>query len=311
MPNFDITIAGEINLDLILYGLPEGLPEERELLAEDALLTLGSSSAILAHNLAALGARVGFVTRVGRDPFGQVALERLREAGVDTSHVVHAKGAAATGLTVILPHGAKRRILTYPGTMFEMSYADLDLRYLADAKHFHMSSFFLHRGLRERIPELFRRMKKAGLSTSLDTNDDPEDRWNGILEQTLNYVDVFLPNERELCKVTRSNDLGQAIGRMAAKVPVLAVKLGPRGALAAYKGRPIEGHPLRVKATDPVGAGDSFDAGFLYQFIRGASLEKCLAWGNMAGAFSTKQPGGTEAFRDRKSWRAFLRAHQG
>ena len=65
MSKLDIAIAGEINLDLILYGLPEQMPTERELLASGFTITLGSSSAILAHNLAALGSRVGFVTKVG------------------------------------------------------------------------------------------------------------------------------------------------------------------------------------------------------------------------------------------------------
>ncbi len=58
MPNFDITIAGEINLDLILYGLPVELPLEQELLASGLEVTLGSSSAITAHNLAALGSKI-------------------------------------------------------------------------------------------------------------------------------------------------------------------------------------------------------------------------------------------------------------
>jgi len=65
MPRFDVTIAGELNLDLILYGLPDELPPERELLAERMMLTLGSSSAIVAHNLAALGSRVGFQSLIG------------------------------------------------------------------------------------------------------------------------------------------------------------------------------------------------------------------------------------------------------
>src|SRR5579859_6344679 len=80
---FDVTIVGEINLDLILYGLPQEMPVERELLASNFRVTLGSSSAIVAHNLAALGMKVGFVTRVGPDEFGRLALERLAESGVD------------------------------------------------------------------------------------------------------------------------------------------------------------------------------------------------------------------------------------
>src|SRR2546423_11385071 len=101
MSKLDIAIAGEINLDLILYGLPEQMPLERELLASDFAITLGGSSAILAHNLAALGSRVGFITKVGSDPFGTLALERLRESGVDLARVTR---GAKSGVTLILPH---------------------------------------------------------------------------------------------------------------------------------------------------------------------------------------------------------------
>ena len=147
MPRFDVTIAGELNLDLILYGLPELLPPERELLADRMMLTLGSSSAIVAHNLAALGSRVGFQSRIGDDPLGQIALERLQQGGVDVSHVRRVPGAITTGLTVILHHKEWRNILTYSGTIAELAWNDLDLDYLADSRHFHLSSYYLQKGL--------------------------------------------------------------------------------------------------------------------------------------------------------------------
>src|ERR1035441_3355482 len=112
---FDVTIAGEINLDLILYGLPEVMPVERELLAKDFRLTLGSSSAIVAHNLAALGVSVGFITRLGDDALGNIALERLAEKGVDVTRVKRVSGGTSTGITVLLDHDSKRHIHTYPG----------------------------------------------------------------------------------------------------------------------------------------------------------------------------------------------------
>jgi sugar/nucleoside kinase (ribokinase family) len=109
MPRFDVTIAGELNLDLILYGLPEDLPSERELLADNLMLTLGSSSAIVAHNLAALGVKVGFASCVGDDPLGHIALQRLRNGGVDVSKV-RMSGTTKTGLTVILQRFHRRPI---------------------------------------------------------------------------------------------------------------------------------------------------------------------------------------------------------
>src|SRR5579863_4963592 len=300
MPRFDVTIAGELNLDLILYGLPEQLLPERELLADQMTLTLGSSSAIVAHNLATLGSRVGFQSRIGDDPLGQIALDRLQQSGVDVSLVRRVPGTTTTGLTVILHHAAWRNILTYAGTIAETSWQDLDLDYLADSRHFHFSSYYLQKGLRPRVGELFQHLKSKGLTISLDTNDDPDDRWEGGLQEVLRHVDVFLPNEREACKPAGTNDgdLETAIRKLSDWVPLVVVKLGRKGAMAQRGAERTVSPSKEVVAVDPVGAGDSFDAGFLHQFVRGADLHTCLASGNMAGALSTTRPGGTEAFRD-------------
>ncbi len=304
MSKLDISIAGEINLDLILYGLPEQMPTERELLATDFAITLGSSSAILAHNLAALGSRVGFVTKVGDDLFGTLAMERLREPGIDLSRIAH---GAKSGVTLILSHGPHRHILTYPGTISQLRFEDLDLDYLASARHFHMSSLFLQRELLPHVPELFRRMKSAGLTTSLDTNDDPEDRWDEILQEILPHVDILLPNEREAIKIAEADDLETALSRLAQRVETIVVKIGARGAVAIRDGHRLNAPAVPVTVIDPVGAGDSFDAGFLHQFLRGADLATCLAYGNLCGAFSATDCGGTEAFRDVVRMQEFLR----
>ena len=302
MSKLDITIAGELNLDLILYGLPEHMPTERELLASGFAITLGSSSAILAHNLAALGSRVGFATKAGNDSFGSLALERLRERGVDLAGVVT---GAASGVTFILPHGSRRHILTYPGTISELRFEDLDLDYLSSSRHFHMSSLFLQRELLQHAPELFRRMKAAGLTTSLDTNDDPDERWSGGLDDILPHVDIFLPNEREAMKMARTDDLDSAVVQLATRVPTVVVKLGERGAMAVRDGQQFSCPAVRVPVVDLIGAGDSFDAGFLHQFLGGADLPTCLRFGNLCGAFSTTGCGGTEAFRDSVRMREF------
>lgn len=309
MPRFDVTVAGELNLDLILYGLPDELPPERELLADRMMLTLGGSSAILAHNLAALGSRVGFQSRIGDDDLGTTALLRLQESGVDVSELRRVAGPVKTGLTVILQRAAWRNMVTYSGTIAETAWDDLDLGYLADSRHFHVSSYYLQGGLRPRVAELFRKMKEAGLTTSLDTNDDPDDKWEGGLQDTLRYVDVFLPNEREAPKAAGVGDLETAVKKLAAMVPLVVVKLGREGAMAQRGSERITSPAFRVDAVDAVGAGDSFDAGFLHEYVRGADLAACLAAGNLAGAFSTTRPGGTEAFRDAKYRAQFFREH--
>lgn len=306
MPKLDIAIVGEINLDLILYGLPDQMPTERELLANDFAITLGSSSAIMAHNLAALGTRVGFVTKVGDDSFGAIAMDRLRDRGVDLTSVAH---GVKSGVTLILPHGPRRHILTYPGTISELRFADLDLEYLASARHFHLSSLFLQRDLLPDVPQLFRQMKSAGLTTSLDTNDDPEDRWDGNLQEILPYVDILLPNEREALKISGASDIETALTCLSARVKTIVVKMGASGAVAIQGGRRFEAAGVPVTVIDAVGAGDSFDAGFLHQFLQGTDLATCLAYGNICGAFSATDRGGTEAFCDPARMQNFLLRH--
>jgi sugar/nucleoside kinase (ribokinase family) len=301
MPQFDVTLAGELNLDLILYGLPEQLEPERELLADRMALTLGGSSAIFAHNLAALGTKVGFVSKIGEDAMGTIALEKLSEGGVDVSCVRRASNLG-TGLSVILQHPTWRNILTHLGTISELRFEDLDLDYLKSSRHFHLSSFFLQTALQPRIPELFQILKGAGLTLSMDTNDDPDDTWQGGLKDVLRYLDVFMPNEREARRITGTEDRDAAIARLAEIVPLVVVKMGAKGAIARRGRETFTSPGINVEPLDAVGAGDSFDSGFISQYVRGADLGTCLQFGNLSGAFSTTRAGGTEAFRDRQ-WR--------
>ena len=223
---------------------------------------------------------------------------------MDLSCIAH---GTKSGVTIIVPHGSQRHILTYPGTISELRFEDLDLEYLTSARHFHLSSLFLQRDLFPSVPELFRRMKSAGLSTSLDTNDDPDDHWAGVVEEILPFVDILLPNEREAMKMCGAIDVETALLRLAKKVTTVVVKMGAQGAIAIRDGQRFSAPAVPVTVIDPIGAGDSFDAGFLHQFLRGADLTTCLAYGNLCGAFSTTACGGTEAFRDAARMQGFFR----
>jgi sugar/nucleoside kinase (ribokinase family) len=300
-----ISVVGELNLDLVLYGLPGRFELDREYLASNLNLTLGSSSAIFAHNFALLGNRVEFHSAVGDDPLGKLCLERLIESGVDVSPVRKFPGKQ-TGLTVILPQPQKRFILTYPGVMAEMRFEDLDLARVFKAQHLHLSSYFLQKALRPRVGDLFRLAKEAGLSTSMDTNDDPDNRWDQDVLDVLPWLDVLLPNEDEACRLARIDDPMRALDFLTARTGLVVMKRGDKGAVARRGSETYEAPPTKVAAVDTIGAGDSFDAGFLHQFIRGSTIEDCLRYGNRTGALSTTRSGGTEAFRDAQHRESFL-----
>jgi sugar/nucleoside kinase (ribokinase family) len=302
----EVCVVGELNLDLILYGLPENLVLDREHLASNMAFTLGSSSAIFAHNLCVLGTQVGFISKIGSDPLGKMAAERLSAAGVDISRMKQGTGNTSTGLTVVLPYPHHRHMLTYPGTMFEMQYSDIDGDYLRSARHFHLSSFYLHRTLRPQILNLFQQAKQAGLTTSLDTNDDPENQWVPDLLEVLKYVDVFLPNEREAKNITQTDDLSHALNLLSKLAKIVVVKRGSAPAICHSGDDQWSLAPPPVQMVDDVGAGDTFDAGFIHAYLLGAKLEDCLAFADIAAAYSVTKPGGTEAFRDRSALLTFI-----
>ena len=306
---FDITIAGETNLDLILYGLPEELPAERELLGSEFKITLGGSSSILAHNLAVLGTRVGFTSQVGDDEMADIALARLGESGLDLSHVTRRQDAS-TGVTLLLPHGKRRHILTYPGVMAELSVADLDNTYLTSGRHFHLSSLFLQTGLQPGLPVLFDALKAAGLTISLDTNDDPSDHWGGVLDELLDKIDILLPNEDELAKIAHATSTEEALEKLASRVKLIVVKCGSRGAIVQQGTQRDCLSPVQVDPVDTIGAGDSFNAGFLSAYLQGKDPLQAAAFGNLTGALSTLRPGGTEAYRDVNLRNEFFTRHK-
>jgi len=224
---------------------------------------------------------------------------------VDVS-AVKALSGKTTGVTVILPVGKQRQILTYLGATLDLQFAQLDLNYLRSASHFHLSSFFLLRGLRPRTPELFSQMKQSGLTTSFDTNDDPEDLWADDVKSALKSVDIFLPNEREACKLTGTNNVQDALEELSRLVPIVVIKCGPKGVLAKRGKNQFHAPSLPVQPVDTVGAGDSFNAGFLHKFMLRCNLEECLEYGNAVAALSTTRAGGTEALRDRSHRESFL-----
>jgi sugar/nucleoside kinase (ribokinase family) len=289
--------VGDTNLDLLMYGLPDELPSERELLASDMAIRVGGSGAITAHNLAALGNKVGFITTVPGDDFGKLSQVELQSAGVDLSRCVQLP-KARTGVTVHLQHAELRHMFTYAGATFQLSFDHLDLDYLADSRHFHMSSYYLQRALTPRIPELFAKLKVAGTTISLDPNDDPAQSWDRCIFESLPFVDVLMPNEREACLFAGEQDLGRAIEALKRTVPLLVIKRGANGA-SAYCGKDEWHAPAESAETvDAVGAGDSFNAGFLHGWMRGWDIPQSLALGNRAGAMSVTRSGGTSAFRD-------------
>jgi len=289
---FDILVAGEINPDLILSG--NVVPEfgQVEKLVDSATLTIGSSSVIFACGAARLGLKVAFIGVCGDDVFGRFMLAEMSKRKVDIENVIVSQ-SGSTGLSVILNQSSDRAILTHPGLIAELCASDIPDDLLRNARHLHVASYFLQTNLQPDLPNLFRRAHSLGLTTSLDTNYDPSEKWIGF-EELLSVTNVFLPNEREALSLSGEKNIDEAAGKLGSKVDALAIKLGAEGALGVQNGTSVRVASIPVKVVDTVGAGDSFDAGFLYGYLNQWGLEKCLRLACVCGALSTQKAGGTD-----------------
>lgn len=295
---FDVIVVGELNVDLILNSI-DSFPEMgKEKIAKNMNLTLGSSSAIFASNLSSLGAQVGFIGKIGNDAFGNLVKDSLSAKKVNTDMLI-TSDKWNTGVTIVLNYEEDRAMVTYPGAMEHLTMNDISEEVISTAKHLHFSSYFLQPGIQKDITKLFKMAKEKGLTTSLDIQWDPNEKWDFNYKEVLPFVDVFLPNEQEALLLTNESILENAINKLVQHSKYVVVKLGSKGSITATKDkRNFIKSFLNDKVVDAIGAGDSFNAGFIFKFINGCDIDECQIFGNLTGAINTTAAGGTTAFEN-------------
>lgn len=293
---FDVLVIGELNIDLILNNIASFPVLGKEILADEMTITLGSSSAIFANNLSVLGTRVSYLGKLGLDNFADQICATLEESKVDIRNIIKTADFQ-TGITVAMNYDNDRAMVTYPGAMNDLRIQDITNEALSSASHMHLSSVFLQEGLKPDVIEVFKRAKKLGLTTSLDPQWDPHEKWDIDLESLLPYVDVFLPNESEIKAFTGLATHEEALEAIKPFCNVVVIKNGVKGALMWDKTKEITQEAFLNEAVeDAIGAGDSFNSGFIYKFTKGLPLEECIEFAALTGAINTTEAGGTAAF---------------
>ena len=298
----DVLVLGDLNPDLVLRGDVVPRFGQAEQLLDAATLVLGGSAAITAHAFARLGRATRLGALIGDDNFGDIVIGLLAAQGVDTRAVIKDPDRP-TGLTVVLSQGQERAVLTFPGTIADLSVdhalAALEGAAADGARHLHGSSLFLQPSLGAGLAAVLERAHTLGLSTSLDPNFDPARRWEGV-EELLPHLDVFLPNRSETLAIAgriagHSFDDVAAAGLLLASCgPVVVITDGRNGAVqVSPDGSQFRDEGEPVEAIDTTGAGDTFAAAYLDSLLRGLSAAECLRRAVLAGAFSTSAIGGT------------------
>jgi sugar/nucleoside kinase (ribokinase family) len=302
-----VLVIGELNVDIVLSGLPSPPVLGSEVLAQEMRMVLGSASAIFATGIARLGHPVCFVSKTGDDDFGRFCREALHNAGIATHGLLLSQ--RPTGATIVLSTRDDRALVTHLGAIADLGYDDLPPNLFRGYKHLHLTSYFLQERLRAAFPRVMREAKAAGLSVSFDPNSDPAQAWSPEIWEVMRIPDVVFVNESEAQALTGATDLREALAVLQERTPCTVVKQGSGGATAVRGTERMHVGTFPVNVVDTTGAGDSFAAGFIHGLLKKRPLRECLLLANATGALSTTGVGGTATQPDSKALSDFLGSH--
>jgi sugar/nucleoside kinase (ribokinase family) len=218
--------------------------------------------------------------------------DQLEAAGVATDHL-RVEELRPTGISAVLVERDDRAIITAPGTISDLAPEDLDTLGDVPAAHVHVSSYYLMSpAFRTALPAHLRRFRTNGCTTSIDTNWDPSGEW--LLDDALAAVDLFLPNKTELLEITGRSSIGDALDVLTGGGCTVVVKAGEDGAFTRSDGLMIRAPiPAIPGFVDAIGAGDSFNAGFIAARHHGLGVADALKVAVAVGSLSTRAAGGT------------------
>lgn len=288
-------IVGNLNVD-ILMG-PSPLPVwEREVLAGSLEMRVAGTAGYLALAARALGMEPVILSALGTDHLSRFVLDELDAQGIKTSGIASLPGMDSPVTVAVVESDGKRALVTVLGAHEQI---DLDFyrarnHLLADAGEIFLCGTYLLPNLGpQQALEIARESRKRGQQVIFDPSWDPrgwsEEIKNATFE-VLKQVDLFLPNEEELCALTGTTDWHSAMARVGALGPEVVVKRGPRGSAAVVKGVVYEVEGVRVTARDTTGAGDVFDVGYLWARRQGWPPEKRLRFANTLAGLVVEEP---------------------
>jgi len=290
----DVLVAGDLFLDLVLSGFESWPQPGEEAFAKKFHKEIGGGAAITACGLSKLGLHTGILGSIGEED-GRWMLDRLQARGVDTS-LIRRTSSEPTAFTVSVSTALDRTFLTYrganqqlPGILLGLS----DIATNARVGHLHLA----HAMNLDTVQDSFKAMVESGRTLSLDVGWHPEWFADPRAIAALADVDIFFPNEREGALVTGETD-PQTMLRTFERMGMnrVALKLGSEGAALLWDGEILFQKPGIIEAVDTTGAGDCFDAGFLYAWLHGMEPNLCLRAGAACGEMSARTLGGIAGF---------------
>jgi sugar/nucleoside kinase (ribokinase family) len=288
----DITVIGDANVDVITSKISSYPEKDAQILVQNMGISSGGCAANFAKAISRLGLNTRLIAKLGDDLFKDFVIKSLEREGIDL-HIT--KGKSKTGITFAITfQDNSRSFITYPGANSELSVEYINLK-LIEGKYLHIASFFLQ-GLRERTLDLLKYAHSKGMITTFDTGWDPHG-WREkdvkLIRKVLSEVDIFFPNVREGQAITQLKDKEDICEELLSLGPqIIALKLGSKGSFIATKEDKecsfIPPYKIETeKVVDTTGAGDVFNAAFVYGHFHSWNLERIGKFANILAALST------------------------
>ncbi len=292
MKKWDVYVTGDINVDLLVQGLDKLPLPGQEINVNNIELCVGGGAALFTLGLAKLGVNTVFDGVLGNDLYGRFILEELKSKSVDTSLIKQSQ-QNRTGISIALTNEKDRSFITYIGSNAEV---ELNIDHnISLAKHTHLTGYRGGSNHESYIAAL-KKIKNCNMTVSFDVGWDDTGEWYEGIYEIISYVDVFFINEVEAVNYSKCAVVEEAMKKFSSYCNNIVIKLGSKGSIAYKNGEIETAEAYKVKAVDTTGAGDSFNAGYIYGFLKGENLKKCLMYGNACGALSVTEFGGNTGF---------------
>ena len=249
----------------------------------------GGSAANTLAGLAALGAQCAFIGQVADDQLGEVFAHDIHAVGIDFDTAPRADDPPTARCLIFVTPDGQRTMNTFLGASQFLPASALNEEAIGGASVLYLEGYLWdpeepRAAMRRAIESARAAGRKVAFTLSeVFVIDRHGDDFRALIEDGL--IDILFANHLELAALTGKPDFEDGIAALHGRVPTLVVTRSAEGAVAVSHGTRAEvaAEPIE-RVVDTTGAGDLFAAGFLFGYVRGEPLERCLRRGAIAAA---------------------------
>ena len=287
--SLDVVGFGALNIDK-LYQVNKIAKEDEEAYIKDYTQSCGGSAANTVVGLSRLGLKTGYIGKVANDPEGTLILDNLKNEDVNTNGITIEEGRTGNVMGYVDLNG-QRALYVDSGVNDLIKLEEIKIEYLKDIKILHLTSFVgdsikAQEELLEELP--------PSVKVSFDPGRIYAEKGLGYIKNILERTNILLVNEEELKILTNNyvNILEDQIKNLTEfEIDLIIVKRGVKG---CYVTNGIKSHSVeafQVKCVDTTGAGDAFNAGFIYGLLEGKNIYDSCIIGNYVAACCVEEIG--------------------